>query len=231
MEKYKKNSEFKISSLEVDECYFKYLFDAILNVEEKYITYEDLSGHEGKEEHVERVFAYELYRQWANLLEKNDEELVLNGEVYKRLNWEPISCNTEAQGVYPDLVLHSSQGTGDNQKMICEIKRKANEDKNAIFADFLKLSCYLRDGAFVNDYASFDYGVFILAGKDVKLENIKINDMAKAEKGGQQYNLGKYIEEFHDTLKRIVCIIYDGNGESLDYDTLDNILGEAETSQ
>ena len=62
---------------------------AIEEVDERYIRSGDLAHHDKPEDVeteitlAERVFAYELYRQWANLLEPYRTGLVLNGETRK----------------------------------------------------------------------------------------------------------------------------------------------------
>lgn len=226
---YSINSQIELKGINpFDLEYFQILFEAVINVNEKYITYDTHALHNGKEEHLERVFAYELYHQWAKQLEiKGVQNLVLNGEVYKHLVWKSISyvCDKKptTKGVYPDLVLHSSQGDDKNQKMICEIKRQANNNKEAIFADFMKLSCYLNKDSFSNNIAPFDYGVFILVG-DVKLEDIIVDENTTIKWKEEGFTLEQYKKQFSETLSRIICIAYDGNGESLEYDTLENIL-------
>lgn len=59
------------------------LFESILSVEGKYLLYKDKAT--GKEQkHLERVFAYELYRQWANRIQiKRKDYLIINGEIGK----------------------------------------------------------------------------------------------------------------------------------------------------
>lgn len=222
-----RTSQIKLSYGE-DLKYFHILFEAILKVHKKYVTYEIHAPHEGWEEHLERVFAYELYHQWAKQLEINDaQNLVLNGEVYKHLVWKTICYDCDSKptikGVYPDLVLHSSQGNDKNQKMICEIKREVNISSEALFADFLKLSCYLRKKSFQDDFAPFDYGVFILVG-DVKWKDITVDENTTVKWKEEYVTLEQYKKQFSETFSHIICIAYNGNGKSLEYDTLKNIL-------
>ena len=65
--------------------HFNWLFRAISLVNKKYIDYTVYNGKKKEKRfHKERVFAYELYRQWANILENEcDEPLVLNAELDK----------------------------------------------------------------------------------------------------------------------------------------------------
>ena len=82
-----------------DNRWFAYLFDSILRVDSSFIEY-TIKVKEGGElcnsdtiAHLERVFAYELYRQWMNCLEKNGvKNLVVNGEVGKYLKNELETC-------------------------------------------------------------------------------------------------------------------------------------------
>lgn len=213
------NSRPKIN-LQFDEDlkYFRYLFDAILNVHRSFI-------HEDSKEQLERIFAYELYRQWANLLDANG--LTLNGEPRKEL-WRLDS----REGVSPDLVLHASQSSDANQKMICEIKRKANGDNKAFFEDFEKLCRYLTEGLFPKQdngeaYKPFDYGVFIFVGGRGKLKPIK----KKLKLKSSLFKDPEKVDKYRETFSRIVCIAYNGEEDQegdrhLEYDTLDNILNK-----
>ena len=92
------------------------LFESILCVEEKYLLYKDkATGQEQK--HLERVFAYELYRQWANRIQiKWGDKLVINGEIGK----EPKLFDHYRSKVhkFPDLVLHAGQGNHDFQGLV-----------------------------------------------------------------------------------------------------------------
>lgn len=103
--------------------------------------------------HVERVFAYELYYQWKELLKKNDSKLILNGEITKHY------YVLENYG-FPDMVLHGGQNDNNNQFIICEIK----SSRNTITQDALKKDMTsLLDGINVLLYKC---GVFIYLGGD-----------------------------------------------------------------
>lgn len=228
MKKYTLNDTIDLPMLKDkvgDERYFKDLFNAIIKVPDTYIKYFSNLGDEYKR-HLERVFAYELYHQWSNL--QSDPNLVINGEVFKLIEWIPVSYkNTQIEkGVYPDLVLHASQGKDDNQKMICEIKRKEHSQPAALFADLLKLSCYLRNGFY--GFKPFDYGIFILVYKK-ELEQLVIKDGTTIKWGNKKYTFGEYKKEFKSTFGRFVCITYNGEKDSsgkkyLEYETLEKLL-------
>ncbi len=142
----------------------------------------------------ERSFAYELYRQWQDLIENNDEDLVINAEVTKKCvdehtfisKLEEIFDLTKEgkphRCFYPDLVCHHSQFDSDNQEIICEIKTKKGIDdsKNTkLNHDLKKLATYMTDMVLL--YHPFKIGVFILVGgvlNDIKNKYIS-NDWVK----------------------------------------------------
>ena len=219
-----------------DNKYFKILFDAIMKVDESFVRYTNKLGNKKKErtEHLERVFAYELYRQWFNLLDaENIKSLILNAEVHKNLDKDIDYENnnvTEQLSVYPDMVLHHSQGDCANQKMICEIKRKEGLNYSKILADLYKLNLYM-ENIVVKNGKAFDYGVFILEGDKMAFlkkclkkktttkimrNDISIDSFKNNEDDDNENNQFKY----HSN--HIVCIAYDGT--TLEYDTLANIL-------
>lgn len=215
---------------ENDRYYFKSLFDAILNVDKSYITYKDnISNESGEEqEHLERVFAYELYHQWSKILEnkgiKREGNIVLNGELSKRGTIkipDNENRNSKKQTVYPDLVLHSSQDNDNNQKMICEIKREKNIQSNAISIDLLKLISYTSD-YHLNGYRPFKYGIFILVGESASLDFIK-NRINRNVKIIVKEETDIDITFSHENLRQIICIAYNGDNK-LEYDTLENII-------
>lgn len=142
----------------------------------------------------ERSFAYELYRQWQDLIENNDEDLVINAEVAKKCvdehtflsRLENIFGLTKEgkphRCFYPDLVCHHSQFDSENQEIICEIKTKKGIDdsKNAkLNKDLKKLAAYMTDEVLL--YHPFKIGVFILVGgvlNDIKNKYVS-NDWVK----------------------------------------------------
>ena len=229
---YKKRKKISLKLVEKENLrFFRYVFNAVLNVHIDFVTYKVPIKKDKDKEHVERVFAYEFYRQWFNLLRRNKvKNLVINAEpsknIIKEIYYNDNGNKKGIQTVYPDLVLHSSQSSDNSQKMICEIKREGNGHPSAIAADLLKLICYTNNDFY--KYRRFEYGIFILYGKSITLDSIKIEEEAVVIKwhdaGGHEEKFSEYIKE--KDLSRIVCIAYDGNGTSLEYDTLDNIINK-----
>lgn len=124
----------------------------------------------------ERTFAYELYRQWQDAIEENDEGLIVNAEIAKRYEDEKyLDMLSEIFGYtkdgkphscfYPDLVLHHSQYDSKKQEVICEIKTMDgidDKDNNKLNQDFKKLAAYMTNEVLL--YHPFKLGVFILIG-------------------------------------------------------------------
>ena len=124
------------------------LFDAILAVPKDYYCSEFALDQEanlpvgfdkqGVMNHVERVFAYELYHRWSCRLYGNKEGLIVNGEIAKNLKWFfGNGFDDNGKQKYPDLVLHKGP-TRDEQMIVCEIKRKENL-RQGIVDDLIKL--------------------------------------------------------------------------------------------
>ena len=175
----------------VKDKYLSMFFNALDNVKGKYLIYENDSDKEEYIEHVERVFAYELYRQWANLLE-NDEEYVLNAEIgksgthcmegYKGYDednaWKKYMGDKAS--IYPDMVLHSGQGTLEH-KIVCEIKRNKGVNSNNMMADLKKLMFMTGDNFCSNK--PYEYGIFLLFDATFKkvVDSLDINDIKALE--------------------------------------------------
>ncbi len=206
-------------------------------VNEKYVHYSIPSGGDRIQyvPHLERVFAYELYRNWGNVLSDMQEELVLNGEIDKIININGIEYeddsadSTDGKGnvvLYPDLVLHHSQSDDNKQLLICEIKRSHNLNGSKLFADMYKVSCYLTKGIFGEGKNHFKYGVILLVDSDLSLITDKIrNDTEITVKGKSgKIRFAHFIKDgnLSPSFGRIVCIAYDG--VKLEYQVLDIIL-------
>ena len=221
-----------------DNKYFLDLFDSIIKVDRKYIEYkvENNESHEGYEKHLERVFAYELYRHWSNSISSEYPFLLLNAEISKVISVNKILCdfkdhqgstNKEATTVYPDMVLHHSQGDDKAQVLICEIKRDKNLTGSLIFGDLFKISCYMTKEKFNVGKDPFRYGVFVVAG-DMSLSDvfgsIKDTDTIKTNDGDIDLSFGMFVDdEVHKpSFDRIVCVSYDGN--RLEYNTLNEFI-------
>lgn len=124
----------------------------------------------------ERTFAYELYRQWQDAIVENEEGLIVNAEVTKRVEDEKfLDKLSEIFGLtkdgkphrcfYPDLVFHHSQYDSEKQEIICEIKTKDGIDEgdnNKLNQDLRKLAAYMTNDVLL--YHPFKLGVFILVG-------------------------------------------------------------------
>jgi len=211
-----------------DNKWFVYLFESIHRVDLSFIKYklkfEDGQCPESEEykAHLERVFAYELYRQWMNLLEKHGvRNLVLNAEICKYLK---NSLNEERKGKdnYPDLVLHKSQDSDEAQLIVCEIKREEGLTDENLLGDLYKLSCYINKDKFWKK--PFEYGVFIIEGIDVSLNKLKIKQGTTTQFKGEEITIEEYKnnESFKKKFSQIICVSYDGT--NLEYDLLDKLI-------
>lgn len=216
-----------------DNKWFFYLFEALIRVDRSYIEYEiqdidDVGSSKviGTNAHLERVFAYELYRQWMNLLEHHGvKDLIVNGEVGKYITseFERDKNSNEKSGRdnFPDLVLHKSQGDDENQIIVCEIKRDGVNDVD-LFLDLYKLSCYTSKKIFWKK--PFKYGVFILEGKDADLCHLKIRHGTRTKFKGIEISIEDFLscEELKSKFSSVVCVSYDGI--NLNYGTLDKLI-------
>ena len=142
------------------------MLKAVGKVKAKYVEYKDGAGN--LHAHIERVFAYEFYRQWANILDdrqNNPQKLSLNAEIIKGFNEETDiidDVETKKKICYPDMVLHRSQTDYENNEIVCEIKVLKNLTKDNLVADLTKLSCFVKKGALFNH--PYKIGVFLLVG-------------------------------------------------------------------
>lgn len=238
MEKsYEKNTPLVEGVDETSEKLLSSLFVAIKNVGIDYIRYvhhiekpklrcaTSTSLERSNEEisHVERVFAYELYRQWCDQdVIRNTPGFVINAEIPKQLI--DNLYRDEGRLYYPDMVLHFGQNTYNSNYIICEIKRKEYVESypEKLNEDIKKLCIYVDEKtkrkADVQDWEPYKLGVFLMTVKNI--------DKNKDEK----YSLGlitKWLNQDilstkETLLKKIVCAIYNGN--DLRYDTLYNMI-------
>ncbi len=137
----------------------KSLVESIWEVDSKYLIYTNNEGDiiEG----LERVFAYELYRQWAkNIAGKTDlSGFTINGESFKS---KKKFYNKLTDGAFPDMIMHSGDGETNMQEIVCEIKRAKGFKKVPFLNDIEKL------WTFTSFEIPFKYGVFILVGEDLE---------------------------------------------------------------
>lgn len=218
------------------------LLEAIKNVDESYLRYAYLDypeGEIGDEErnkaisHAERVFAYELYRQWANLLEPYKTGVVVNGEMRKDFVGDAIKVyntligskktNYEEASFYPDLILHN----GSCNMIACEIKRY--ENINGVIDDIIKLGLFLTDQPIPKNnnirWTPFKIGVILLIGpeKIIKSGNKRNDediDLLQALKDELDDSISEDIKS-----KPIYCITYNGkNKEDIKSYTLKELL-------
>jgi hypothetical protein len=173
-------------------------------------------------EHVERVFAYELYRQWANNIFVKRHRLVVNAEISKQLYSTPLNKRVKLR--YPDMILHGGQSTNNNL-LICEIKRLENIrlHKKAQIKDLNNLGVFLNSKLKVKDnivsWKAFQYGLYILIG----------NEGALSDKGKFFQIMKKYNQEAKLMVPRlrrpqIICLGYNGDCKNVYYVTLNELI-------
>lgn len=194
------------------------MLSAILKVKKDYLWYKDFISDNAKKsvkEHLERVFAYEFYHQWRNLLEvKGHKHLFLNGEISKAVK-EDLEKN-KVNVLFPDLVLHGGQDCNDEktQLIACEIKRKEKISGKKVKEDIESLINYLSKEYFKN--SPFQCGVFILVGTTLEntFETKKV------------LNKIKEICNLNHFSTKILCISYDFEDEHpiIHYKSLKTIL-------
>lgn len=216
---------------------------AIEEVDERYIRSGDLAHHDKPEvveteiTLAERVFAYELYRQWANLLEPYKTGLVLNGETRKdfirdfqikfKSKRNNSNNNSNFAHFYPDIVLHDENVEESKCNMIvCEIKRY--ENIGGTIDDLNKLSLFLsKDLKPKMDevhWDSYHYAVLLLVGpkKDNNEASIELFEKLKNKIEAKRSEL-----DIDSTKQqRIICMTYNGTKESLKYASLKEIMNE-----
>ena len=176
---------------------FNLLFKAIALVKKDYLTFiDDLTGEFLY--HKERVFAYELYRQLANVLEREHEtSLIINAEIDKiigsDISYYEENLKPTVLRKYPDIVIHGGQNNRRKQKIICEIKHNTKKmvPSSDILADLYKLSLYI-DKNEMGD-KKYDYGVFILLNGHFKqIKDLKCKIIVNEEElSVKQFKLDK----------------------------------------
>lgn len=192
------------------------LCNAILSVDHKYLWYDrDVSeltfdeDHKKQKEHLERVFAYELYHQWSLLLTACETNLTLNAEINKKVFDIQKENKTT---VFPDFVLHSCQENKDKQIIACEVKRKLGTKYVQIEEDINALISYIDNSLFGD--CPFEFGVFVFVGTN---RTFLVDEIKKCNKTNWiQYS------------NRIICITYnylfEKNQYSFSLDYLSTII-------
>ena len=225
------SSDIEIADF-VDVDFKHYLYTLLKAIEfvdyEKYVSNagnhaisDDISLEKKIGELLERTFAYELYRQWLNLLENEDSELTVNAEVAKEMTLMPtedafqIIMNGTTN--YPDLILHKSHNNIKRNTFVCEIKRKEGMRYEDVVHDISKLCVFLSHQIW-NDNP-YKYGFFIVI-RD-KLDSIK--RILESRRQSNEYVFYAELKKNKiELFKRIICISY--NEEIITYDTLYNLL-------
>ena len=211
----------KIEGLRYDIGKYLYsLLASINNVDSSYIHY-DGNNKDEEFEHVERVFAYELYRQWCDYpLIKNNKYIVVNAEIPKNLISE---ARNEKTLMYPDLVLHHGQNAYKGNLIVCEIKRDgyASQHHDKVRDDFIKLKTFLSDELKVKanntEWEPFEIAVFVLTVSKDAIDALSVSKILTFLEGQDLEDITKYSE-------RIYCVVY--NGKELKYDTLYNMINK-----
>lgn len=210
-----------VREVQESDCgqYLATLFDAIKSVDGSYIRYSFHSScgvQEIENSHVERVFTYELYRQWYNKIENTG--LIINAEIPKQLIDSLISTQTL---FFPDMVLHGGQSNSDKHYVICEVKRKEYIDSTPQKAieDLKKIMVYLGGDTQAknrNDWKPYKFGVFVMTYKKVDECNSCSTDFITK-------HFDCVINKCSDEIsKRIFLVIY--NGCELKFNTLYNLI-------
>ena len=183
--------------------------------------------NKGSQDHVERVFAYELYHQWSILL--NTDDWILNGEAGKYLQWfYKNRRNTYLNQKFPDLVqYYKDNSIEDSHMIVCEIKRDYDDNiKNGIEDDLIKLvgfTCSPKndksDGRFFSPYAC---GIFLVIGHDFSVIQKHLIVTHKYRNGKWEI----FNEISSDEAKKIICVLCDEKDGKIivQYQSLYNIV-------
>ena len=197
-----------------------------LNFEFKETTYNpECVKNKGSIDHVERVFAYELYHQWSKKLKNND--WILNGEAGKYLQWFYLNRDKASmKQKFPDLVQYYKDNHIDEPHMIvCEIKRDYSDNiKKGIRTDLLKLygfTCSNNDGRW---FESYKCGIFLVIGDNCSVIQDSLGKNIIRRNG--TWKLFKHIPS--DEAKKIICVLCDEKDGKINvrYQSLYNIVEE-----
>lgn len=154
------------------------LFDAILKVSDKYM-HDNNAEDDAQGNYLERVFAYELYHRWSNIIYRRKCEYkrkgldkypyILSGETGKDMARYLTEVRDNNGHKFPDLVLHGDLSGHEHQGIVVEIKRKEGlKGKNKFYDDISKLCDFV---CCANKDYMFQFGVFLLENsKFAKIE-------------------------------------------------------------
>ena len=208
------NEQIAIGETPNDKLLLLFFFQAITCVDNSFLSYYhnalgnkcEKDKRDPKEPLLERTFAYELYRQWQNLLESYKIPLRVDAEIGKKVTNDKIDFKKikEIKGEYkePDLVLHTSQMSIDVQAIICEIKRNVQLDALKIEGDLIKLCHYIDPGIW--DGKPYKYGCFIVVNKN-------FDELKKQISEVKETVLNKINENtLTPDLSHILCMAYNG---------------------
>ena len=203
----------------------KSLFDSILRIDHTYLHYTNEKSNKKTNrqifEHVERVFTYELYRQWANN-KSRPKGTVVNAEISKIFYSE--LADEKVKLTFPDMVLHGGQNSSEHY-LICEIKRYENVKANstAQTEDLNKLGLFLNKALKLKtkivEWKEYQYGVYILIGYKDSLPDM--NSSLDYIKKRIKKNILNVPSEYH---KKIICLAYNGDKKNIYYTTLDQLI-------
>jgi len=150
--------------------YFNDIERAINNVESQYRYWDDINPQYTKKHMMqERVFCYEFYHQFRNIMEMNEQrykDLLLNGEIKKCER----SLNSKKYH-FPDFVLHTGNEDCLRQELVIEVKTKMGLNSSNLLYDIRKLSYFTHDFGDAN----FKAGLFIA----VNMNNNDLEEMLK----------------------------------------------------
>lgn len=182
---------------------------AISNISQSYYKYDDIVDGL-KKEHLERVFAYELYHQWSLLI---DKDYIINGEIGKRLMYFDSQSGKlkDKNDKYPDLVLHRGQSYHDGNMIVCEIKRKENNSEKEYIRDLFKLAIFTNNKTNHNNN-NYQCGIFVY------VRGLQEDFMSLIDKN--ETDLQTLYNEYNT--KKIICVFCDEN--CIKYNSFYNIL-------
>lgn len=150
---------------------FLMMLCALSKIPNEYILYKGNSKSQAERLLNERVFAYEFYHQWRNVLEEKNVPYLLNGEIKKDAGFVGFCANNDnyegnyKNETYPDIVLHESYSkTKGRNIIVCEVKVNKYKGYTKYLEDIASVATFVsRNACSGNPY---EMGVFILVGNN-----------------------------------------------------------------